>query len=163
MHGIAYVENSYPLFIRESPLITDPNLAELAVEANKKMAYFRTENRDLYEQSLAIARDEEGIEPFKRRVLVLPSKEPFKLSDIDNSETFEGIFGEHRGDYLQFLRMNSLIFYPVRTDEIDSKERTLLTQMWFGKRYGSSRSNLCGNDISLNKRRSVRGIKKLSA
>ena len=146
-HGFAYAKDAYPLFLRESPLVADPNLAELAVNANNQGMYFITDN-DLYKRSLAIANDEKGIEPFKRRVLVLPSKEPFKLSGTDNPEIFEGIFGEHGREYLEFLEMDSLTFYPVKTDEINS-ERTLLTQMWFGKRHGPSRSNLCGNDIKL--------------
>lgn len=161
-HAIVHAKGAQPLFVRASPLVTDLNLATQAVDANRQGRYFNTPTRELYEQSLALAKEDRGKDPIQRRVLVLPSRGNFEVSGRKNPEQFEGMLGEFGAEYLKFVDLKKLDFYTVDPSTVDSQDGTLITQLWFWGRGDLSWSELRGVSRDLNGGDGVRGVRQIS-
>ena len=124
--GFEYVKGELPILRLDSRLL-NPELARLAVEANRQERYFCTDSAREYEDSLKQAEKDRSKEPKDRNVIILPSRNPFEISDEENWDVFESISKDQARAY--FKLNGSIIIFPVNTSYVDSQNGTLLTQM----------------------------------
>ncbi len=163
MHGYAFSKNGSPLFIRESPFCTNPLLLSQAIAASKEGKYLITDN-DIYEENLALARQDLGRDPFDRRVLILPSSRVVRLSFKHNTETLNGILGDLSRYYLEFLKTDTLLMSLAHRfpEEYDG---TLLRQVWFQNALGARDTGryICSDATYFSHAEAVvRGIKEVN-
>ena len=134
--GFLYAKSQPGLLVLNSPLL-DIKLARVATQFNREGRYFSTENTELYGQYNKIAKDDENKAPEEREVLELPSRRPFPISSRENEDIFRALFKNKGQQYLEFIRLDKIMVYPVASDTIDSQSGTLLTQLWL-RGLGSS-------------------------
>ena len=141
-----YVKGAEGLLVLDGPLSNDMDLAQQATQANRDGEYFTTPKKDLYDKFEAIAKeDAKDKAPEERRVLILPSRTPFPISQTQNPEFSKGLLRESEKDYIPFTGKPHLMVYPVAISEIDSQAGTLVTKCWLHSLpldsdvYGNSR------------------------
>ena len=153
--GFEHARGQLPILRLESRL-NNPELARLVVEANRQGNYFYTDSTREYKNSLRQAQKDSSKKPKERNVILLPSKDPFVISDKENWKIYEAIFKDQAIDYFE---LNGPIpIEPVNKDFVDSYDGTLLTLMWF--RNLDDRSELDGNFRPLYGGGRLRGVLK---
>ena len=155
--GFEHVKGEYPILKLFDSRLLNPELAKLAVEANRQERYFCTDSAREYEDSLKQAEKDRSKEPKDRNVIILPSRNPFEISDEENWDVFESISKDQARAYFELN--GSIIIFPVNTSYVDSQNGTLLTQMQFG--YLVLKSVL-GDGRSLGGVNQLRGVKETS-
>ncbi len=150
------------LLVLDSPL-QNIELAKQAVQANRNRNYFQLEDKELFERYLSQAEKDKKKAPEKRKVLILPSDETFEISRTKNFEFARGLFKDQAELYLKFLedskyKINSIKFYSVSKKTINKVENPIITQMWLCRLGSGVRSDLGGDDRSLNDNVRVRGV-----
>ena len=126
--GFEYVREQLPILRLESRLL-DLELARQAVEANKRGKYFHTSNTDEYEDSLKQAKKDKNKKPSERKVIILPSRGNFKISEKENWEVLEALLKDQARPYFELN--GPITVYPVDKKDVDSQNGTLLTQLCF--------------------------------
>ena len=153
--GFEYAEGELPLLNLDSRLLS-PELARLAVEANRQERLFSTDSTREYEESFEIAKEDEGKNPQERRVMVMPSKKTFGITQRENYEVLQFLLKDQADEY---FRLNGLI--QITTYLIDErnvpKKGTALIQLLFSS--FDYRSDLDGNNRSLHYNGRLRGVR----
>ena len=154
LHGFVYAKGVEPIIVRISPLVSDRELAEQAVEANRNGRYFATPTKELYDRFRAQAEKDKGNSPLERREIILPSRKNFQIQP--GEETFEFLF-EGGKEYLSHIGRSKLTVYLVNPSTIDSQEGTLATQSWLHRIDNDS--GVDGDDWNLSYYDAVRGVR----
>ena len=155
--GNIYLKEEQGIIVRGSPLLSDSQMLNQAIEANRQGRYFSTPNRELYEKFLKQVREDASKAPRERRAILMPSYKPFKISQKDNREVFD--FLQLSQAYLDFVNQDSLTFYPISQDTLKGYSGTVPTQLWFGS-LDDGRSDLVGN-LDLVDDDRVRGVRQV--
>ncbi len=153
--GFEYAKEQLPIF-RVKSRLTNPELAKFAVEANRSGNYFNTDSTKEYENSLKQAEQDKNKEPFKRNVIILPSKSKFTMSDKQNWEIYQAILKDQAKPYFE---LNGPIdIYPVDEKIVNAQDGTILTHLWF--RNLVNWSDFCGYHRYLDDDLRARGVLK---
>lgn len=145
--GLEYIAGELPLLRYHSRLL-DIELAKKAVEANRnRYCYFSTDSEREYEESLAIAKEDESKEPSKRRIIILPSKQNTLINHDNNWQVLKFLLRDKAKKYFEFNHEKDIQLYQVASATVDSQKGTLLTQLRFG--CIGSRSDLVGSNRDL--------------
>ena len=131
--GFLYLKNEPVLLALDSPLL-DLELAEKAVEANKKGKYFST-NKEVYKKYREQAEKEKKENPENRKVLVLPERKNYEIpiNSFNNNDLIRFLFKDQAENYGKFLIENKIKEIPVwlvNKNYIGSQEGTALIQLW---------------------------------
>ena len=159
--GFQSIKEELPLLRLNSRLL-NPKLARQAVEANRDNKYFSTQSTKEYEQSLTQAEKEKDREPWKKQILVLPSRDNFDITPEENFEVLQFLARNPKlaEDYFKFHGSHPITTYLVDKNTVDAQDGTLETQLWFGRLdYGSGFSGGGGLYYDNN----ARGVLKSSA
>ena len=162
--GFDYVKEQLPLLRLNSRLLS-PELAKQAVEANRNSKYFSTQSTKEYERSLTQAEKEtkQGKEPWKKQVLVLPSRDNFSITPEKNFEVLQFLARAPKlaDDYFKFNGSQPITTYLVDKNTVDAQNGTLETQLWFDWLDGGS--DFDGGSRDLGYGYGARGVLKSSA
>ena len=157
--GFLYLKNEPVLLALDSPLL-DLELAEKAVEANKKGNYFLTD-RKVYKKYREQAEKEKNNSPLNRKVLILPKRENYKVPTNKFNDDKLTLFlfkdqAENYGNFLRDNKINEMLVWLIDKSYVDSQKGTTLTQLWL--HHIDDRSGVVGYDGSLNFNDRVRGV-----
>jgi len=153
--GLEYVKGELPILRLNSRLL-NPNLAKQAVEANRNSDYFSTDSTKEYELSRKQAEKDKNKDPMDRSVIILPSRDNFKISYKENKESSKAILKDQAEPYFE-LNNGPITVYPASTKIVDNQNGTILTQLWFRSLgFGSGFGGLGRN---LNYVGGVRGVR----
>jgi len=130
--GFQSIKEELPLLRLNSRLL-NPKLARQAVEANRDNKYFSTQSTKEYEQSLTQAEKEKDREPWKKQILVLPSRDNFDITPEENFEVLQFLARNPKlaEDYFKFHGSHPITTYLVDKNTVDAQDGTLETQLWF--------------------------------
>jgi hypothetical protein len=130
--GCEYLKGKIPLLTRESRLL-DPKLASQAIEVIKNDKYFSTGSTREYEESLAIAKEDESKNPKERRVFILPSYKDFTINRRKNFEVLEFLLQDLAEEYYQFNCSESIKFLLLNPNIFSESKYngTILTYTYF--------------------------------
>ena len=134
--GFEYIKGELPILRLNSRLL-NPNLAKQAVEANRNGNYFSTDSTKEYELSLKQAQKDKNKDPMDRSVIILPSRNNFRISCKENKEISEAILKDQAEPYFE-LNNGPITVYPVSSETVDKQNGTILTQLWFGNLVSGS-------------------------
>jgi hypothetical protein len=134
--GFEYIKGELPILRLNSRLL-NPNLAKQAVEANINGNYFSTDSTKEYELSLKQAQKDKNKDPIERNVIILPSRNNFRISGKENREISEAILKDQAEPYFE-LNNSPITVYPVSSETVDNQNGTILTQLWFRNLGGGS-------------------------
>ena len=131
--GFLYLKNEPVLLALDSPLL-DLELAEKAVEENRKGNYFSTD-KEVYGKYREQAEKEKNNSPLNRKVLILNKRENYEVptNKFNKDELTLFLFKDQAESYGIFLRYNKINKMPVwlvDKNYVDSKKETTLTQLW---------------------------------
>ncbi|MEK6909202.1 MAG: hypothetical protein AABX23_04080 [Nanoarchaeota archaeon] len=143
MQGNVYLQGETGIIVAESPYLTNATMLRKAIKENNQGRYFSTPNRKLYDQFHKQAQEDTSKDPRERRAVFMPSDGRFAISQRENPEIFEFLLGEFGQSYLEFVKQDSLDFFPVSQETLKSYSGTVPTQLWFG--LGGGRSYLVGD------------------
>ena len=145
-HAPLYYQKSPVVLAMKSPLVTDLEMAKQAVDAHRNNKYFFTEDGSLYEKFHKIAEKDKSKSPEKRRAVIFPIRDTYRLQKGNNiSET---LFQDTEDDYFNEFVKNGLTFYLINKEIVDSQKGTLVNYLWFDS--PDSESDLDGNGRILN-------------
>lgn len=141
--GFEYAKYQFPLLRINSRLLTY-RLAKRAVESNSHSKCFCTKTLLEYEDSLNQAEKDKDKDPEKRQVIILPSRENFRITYNQNWEVLQAILKDMAKPYFDRFsglrgERNYIEIFLNPKDKVDNQDGTLLTQMVFGN-YGIDRS-----------------------
>src|SRR3989344_1641074 len=157
--GCIYYQGEAGILVPNSPFLTNSKMLQCAIEENRQGRYFSTPNKRLYEKFSQQAQQDASKAPKERRAVFMPSDNTFEVSQKQNSEIFE-LLGLSQA-YLDFVKQDSLSFFPVGQKTLEGYFGTVPTQLWFGWLVGGS--VLCGNDHGLDLVGRVRGVRQLDS
>lgn len=141
--GFEYAKGELPVLTRESRLL-NLGLAEQAVIANRNEEYFHTNTTQEYDEARKIADKEikQGKKPNERTVLVLPSRENFRITPKENWHVLEFLLQDQAKPYFDLheihSRKSSIPVCLVDKDTVDAQTGTLMTVLWFSSLDGWS-------------------------
>ena len=169
--GFQYAKEQLPLLKLRSRLL-NPNLAQQVVQVNRDRKYFSTSSTREYDKSQEQADKEEksGIEPWKKQVLVLPSRDNFTITPKGNFEVLQFLsrnqnaeFSKGKGKvkYFEFNGSQPITTYLVNKDIVDAQNGTIETQLWLCRLGGGS--ELVGDSQNLDYADWARGVLKKTA
>ena len=76
-------------------------------------------------------------DPMDRSVIILPSRNNFRISCKENKEISEAILKDQAEPYFE-LNNGPITVYPVSSETVDKQNGTILTQLWFGNLVSGS-------------------------
>ncbi len=159
--GLEYIKEESPILRLMSRLLK-PELARQAVEANRQRSYFHTQTIKEYEQSAEQAEKEQkqGKKPWKKSVLVLPSRASFNITSNENLEVLQFLARSEKlaRKYFEFNGSHPMKTYLLDNNTVDSQDGTLMTQLWIGDLDNGS--VFVGNGRYFDYSRWVRGMLK---
>jgi len=131
--GFLYLKNEPVLVALNSPLL-DLQLAEQAVEANRKGNYLSTDKK-VYEQYKEQAEQDKNKILQERKVLIFPKRENYEIptNEFNENELTLFLFKDQAENYGNFLKENEINEMPVwllDKNYVNSKEGSILTQLW---------------------------------
>ena len=131
--GFLYSKNKPVLVALNSPLL-DLQLAQLAVESNRRAKYFSVDN-EVYERYREIAEDDKNKPTEEIAVLILPKRENYGIPTNRFNENELALFlfkdqAENYGNYLKKEGISAIPIMLIDKNYVDSNEKTFLTQLW---------------------------------
>ena len=129
-------------------------MAQLLVEANAARTYYHTDTTAEYEESACQARMDLSKPPAERSVVILPSRDPFVISDKKHWDIYEAVLKDQARRYFEYN--GPIPVYPICKEEVDSQDGTIFTVLWFRSAEGVS--ILYGYSRNLNHDDRARGV-----
>lgn len=128
-HAPIYLKDSPTIIARISPLVKNLEMAKKAVDAHRNNNYpvFDT---SIYAQWEKIAKQDKGKKPEKRRAIVLPERNNFRIHR--DSEEAEFFWQDKRNEYFKrFVPSDKVKVYQIDLKDVDSSNGTIINYVWF--------------------------------
>jgi len=151
--GFEYAKGQLPLF-RVRSRVDSPAVARRLVEANTARRYYSTDTTAEYEESALEAAIDLDKPPAEGSVVILPSRDPFIISDKKHWDIYEAVLKDQARPYFEYN--GPIPVYPICKEEVDSQNGTILTVLWFRSAEGAS--ILYGYSRNLNHDDRARGV-----
>jgi len=138
-HASVCAKDSPVIVARMSPLIRNLKMAEQAVQAHRKNKYPVFDNDfQVYAQWAKIAKQDAGKAPEKRRAIVLPQREDYRIHrDSDEAKFFfEDMINAKTPDkdyFMNFVKRGSIPVLQIPANEVDSANGTIVNYVGFGR------------------------------
>ncbi|MBI2451815.1 hypothetical protein HYV50_01915 [Candidatus Pacearchaeota archaeon] len=134
--GAIYVPNQAPLFVRDSPVLSN---AKEATQAHRENREFYLDAKTYLEQ----AEEDKTKEPQKRKILILKQRDDFSVptDKFGENETALWAFRDNAEKYGEFLRENGINNWNVclvGEYYVDKQEKSFARQLWLRRLDGGS-------------------------
>jgi hypothetical protein len=135
-HAPIYADKKAPVIIaRVSPLVTNLRNTKRAVQAHLKNQY-PVFDKEVYEKWEAIAKQEQNLEPEKRKAIFLSQRGDYQINK--NSDEAKFFFKDIREDYFNLIKRDKINIWNIDPKTIDSQDEAIINYLWFPSvAYGS--------------------------
>ncbi len=167
-HAPIYAKDSRVIIARVSPLVTNLEMAEKAVQAHRNNNY-SVFDKSIYGKWEKIAQNDKTKKPENRNAIFLSERNDYKIHEDSDEARF--LFQDTRKDYFnKFVLRDSIQSCQINPETVDSQDGTIVNYLWFGGPGGSSYLDFRDRDLYFHlrafgvlKKASEAGSKKFSS
>ncbi len=128
-HAPIYANDSRVIIVRVSPLVTNLEMAEKAVQAHRNNNY-HVFDKSIYGKWEKIAQNDKTKNPESRRAIFLPERNNYKIHKDSDEARF--LFQDTRKDYFkEFVSGDSIKSWQIDPKTVDSQNGTIVNYLWF--------------------------------